>query len=142
LHLLLCSCSRSRQAPIILFAIIGKTITYAHAFVDSTCNGCGGDRKWGWANINNGACQVVYNGSALNRQFFWYAQSTDGTMKWTSNSWNFQHTSQAHTQCFDLGQLNLNRCVNGTYQFEAQYPYYKHRIQNTTQTDDSLTLVP
>jgi uncharacterized membrane protein len=121
-----------------------KPIVYAFATADGGCNNCGGESKHGWYSIAAGACRLVWNGSIQNKQFLWYARSTDGTMIWTSDTFNFQHNSPnaEHHKCFDWGQLNLDRCVNGTFFFDATLPYFRHRSTVYSQADMWQPLVP
>lgn len=113
----------------------GESITYSHSEPDSGCGS--GNCAWervGWWTIANGACTTVYGGSANNKYFYWYAEATDGSPVWTSNTWEWQVPNSVHNLCQCIG------CTTGGG--APCHPLLKHRELHTTATNYTLTIVP
>lgn len=116
--------------------ITNKVLKYHHSQPDSGCAVSGNPncawRKRGWFTISPGACSTVYSGSAKDKWFYYYAQSTDGSLIYTG-SWEWFVPSN-----WELGDHNFhsmcqcNACVGCTS--------FGHRELHTTATDFTLTL--
>lgn len=127
-----------------------ETITFANTWYDSAAcstgaNYCSDWKKDGWYNIAPDACSTVYSGSAYGRYFYYYAQATDGSPKWTSNQWQWKHTSSAHNQCLPSYYYDWDDyeyCAGDVNFYNPGVTDYKHRQLNVgNYTNYTLTLI-
>lgn len=117
--------------------ITSKVLKYHHSQPDSGCAVSGAPncswRRRGWFTISPGGCTTVFSGSAKDKWFYYYAQSTDGSLIYTGG-WNWSVPTN-----WDVGDHNFHSVCqcNACPGFCASFG---HRELHTTSTDVTLTL--